>query len=251
MSKITVYPDSESLISGSADFIAELAAKAISERGRFTLALSGGNTPKPIYARLATAGYADRLDWSKVHIFFGDERCVPPDDPSSNYHMVRTALFDQVPLPAANIYRIMGEDEPEQAAVDYAGVLQRTFGGDAEVGGPPPEGFDLILLGMGDNGHTASLFPGLAVVTEPDLWVMAQYVEVVGMWRVTLTPVVINAARQVAFLVAGANKVEMLHKVLEGPYQPVVLPSQIIKPTHGELRWLMDAPAAAGLRRKS
>ncbi|MEJ2090893.1 MAG: 6-phosphogluconolactonase [Syntrophobacterales bacterium] len=233
MSKITVYPDKESLISGTADFIAELAAQAIAARGRFTLALSGGNTPRPVYARLATAGYRDRIDWSKVHL------------------MVKTALFDQAPLLEGNIHRIRGEDAPEQAAADYAKVLQHTFGGDAAAGNPPPEGFDLILLGMGDNGHTASLFPGLAVVTEPVRWVMAQYVEVVGMWRITMTPVVINAARQVAFLVSGANKAEMLHRVLEGPYQPVVLPSQIIKPTRGELRWLLDAPAAAQLRRES
>jgi 6-phosphogluconolactonase len=251
MSKITVYPDKESLISGTADFITELAAQAIAARGRFTLALSGGNTPRPVYTRLATLEYRERIDWSKVQIFFGDERCVPPDDPQSNYLMVKTALFDQAPLPEGNIHRIKGEDAPEQAAADYADALQRTFGGAAAAGGPPPEGFDLILLGMGDNGHTASLFPGLAVVTEPLRWVMAQYVEVVGMWRVTLTPVVINAARQVAFLVSGANKAEMLHRVLEGPYQPVVLPSQIIKPTRGELRWLLDAPAAAQLRRES
>lgn len=251
MSKVSVYPDNESLISGAADFIADAAVQAITARGRFTLALSGGHTPQPVYARLATPGYRERLDWSKVQVFFGDERCVPPDDPQSNYHMVKTALFDEVPLPEANIHRIRGEADPEQAAADYAQVLERTFGGKAAAGGPPPEGFDLILLGMGDNGHTASLFPGLAVVTETERWVMAQYVEVVGMWRLTLTPVVINAARRVAFLVSGAQKAEMLHRVLEGPYQPVVLPSQIIKPTRGELHWLLDEPAAAQVRRKS
>jgi len=251
MPKITVYPDNDSLIRGAADFIVELAVQAIAARGRFTLALSGGNTPRPLYARLATPAYRDRIDWAKVHIFFGDERCVPPDDPRSNYRMVREALLDQVPLPAGNVHRLRGEDPPEQAAADYARVLQKTFGGDAAAGGPPPEGFDLILLGMGDNGHTASLFPGLAVVTETRRWVMAQYVEVAGMWRLTLTPVLINAARQVAFLVSGGGKAEVLHRVLEGPYQPVALPSQIIKPSHGELRWLLDATAAAKLRRES
>ena len=154
--------------------IIESAARAIAGRGRFTLALSGGNTPRPVYARLATAGYRDRIDWSKVLIFFGDERCVPPDDPGSNYLMVRTALLDQVPLPPGNIYRIRGEDAPEKAAADYTDALRHTFGGDSAIGGPPPEGFDLILLGMGDNGHTASLFPGLAAVTETARWVMAQ-----------------------------------------------------------------------------
>ena len=251
MSEITVYPDKESLISGAADLVIELAAQAIAARGRFTLALSGGNTPRPVYARLATAGYRDRIDWSKVSIFFGDERCVPPDHPQSNYLMVRTALLDQVPIPLGNVYRIQGDEAPDKAAADYTDVLQRTFGSDAVTGGPSPEGFDLILLGMGDNGHTASLFPGLAAVTETKRWVMALYVEVVGMWRVTMTPVIINAARQVAFLVSGAQKAEMLQRVLEGPYQPVVLPSQIIKPVSGELHWLLDQPAAARLRRES
>jgi 6-phosphogluconolactonase len=155
-----------------------------------------------------------------------------------------------VPLPPENIYRIRGEDAPEKAAADYTDVLQNTFGGD-QIAGPPTEGFDLVLLGMGDNGHTASLFPGLVKVMETFRWVMALYVEVVGMWRVTMTPVVINAARQVAFLVSGANKADMLQRVLEGPYQPVVLPSQIIKPGSGELHWLVDEPAAAKLRRES
>jgi 6-phosphogluconolactonase len=250
MPKITVYPDNDSLISGAADFITDLAIRALAERGRFTLALSGGNTPRPVYARLATAEYRDRIDWSKVLVFFGDERCVPPDDPQSNYLMVRTALLDHVPLPPENIYRIRGEDAPEKAAADYTDVLQNTFGGD-QIAGPPTEGFDLVLLGMGDNGHTASLFPGLVKVMETFRWVNALYVEVVGMWRVTMTPVVINAARQVAFLVSGANKADMLQRVLEGPYQPVVLPSQIIKPGSGELHWLVDEPAAAKLRRES
>jgi 6-phosphogluconolactonase len=249
MSTVTVYSDPESWVAGVTDYIMELATRAIAERGRFTFAFSGGNTPRPVYERLATEGYIDRIDWSRVQVFFGDERCVPPEDPQSNYHMARTALGDRLPIPAANIHRIHGEDPPEQAASEYAEELARTFGGDAKKGGTPPDGFDLVLLGMGDNGHTASLFPGLAAVTESVRWVMAQYVEVVGMWRVTLTPVILNAARNVAFLVKGADKAEMLAKVLEGPYEPVVLPSQIIKPTNGDLRWLVDAAAAARLRR--
>jgi len=251
MSRITVYPDHASLITSAADWIVDLAAKAIAERGRFTLALSGGSTPQPVYARLATKDCRDRIDWPKVQIFFGDERCVPPDNPQSNYHMVRTTLLDQVPVRPGNIHRIRGEDAPEKAAAEYTGTLQRQFGGDIAGGGPPPEGFDLILLGMGDNGHTASLFPGLAAVTETVRWVMALYVEVAGMWRVTMTPVIINAARQVAFLVSGTEKAEMLQRVLEGPYQPVVLPSQIIQPASGKLHWLLDASAAAKLKRRS
>jgi 6-phosphogluconolactonase len=251
MPKIAIYPDKESLISNTADFVAELASQAIATRGRFTLALSGGSTPQPLYSSLATASYRERIDWSKVQIFFGDERCVPPDDSRSNYLMVRTALLDRVPLPAGNICRILGEVAPDQAALDYTEALRLTFGSDSVTGGPPLEGLDLVLLGMGDNGHTASLFPGLAAVTEPVRWVMAQYVEVVGMWRVTMTPVIINAARQVAFLVSGGQKASMLQRVLEGPYQPVVLPSQIIRPASGELYWLLDQEAAAKLRRES
>lgn len=250
MSKIVIFPDADSLSCGAADFIAESAVQAITVRGRFTVALCGGNTPKPVYARLATSGYRERLDWSKMHIFFGDERCVPPDDPQSNYLMARTALLDQVPLPQENIHRMHGEMEPEKAAMAYANDLQRDFGGDEAAGEPLLNEFDLILLGLGDNGHTASLFPGLAAVTEKKRWVMAQYVEVVGMWRLTLTPVIINAARQVAFLVSGANKAEVVQRVLEGPYQPVVLPAQIIRPHSGDLRWLLDAPAAAKLRQE-
>ena len=251
MSIITVSADFESWVTGVTDFITELATTAIAERGRFTFAFSGGNTPRPVYERLASAGYSDRIDWSKVQIFFGDERCVPPDDPRSNYHMARTTLCDHVPISAANVHRIHGEDPPEQAAEEYAAELGRTFSDNARKGGSPASGFDLVLLGMGDNGHTASIFPGLAAVTESVHWVMAQYIEVVGMWRMTLTPVILNAAQHVAFLVAGADKAEMLSKVLEGPYQPVVLPAQIIKPTHGELHWLVDAAAAAQLRRKA
>lgn len=250
MSRITVYPDNESLIVGAADFIVDSAARAIAERGRFTLALSGGDTPKPVYARLAATTCRDRIDWSKVLIFFGDERCVPPDDPRSNYLMARNALFDRVPIPPGNIYRIRGEEEPGKAAEQYREALRRTFGGDAAAGGPPRDGFDLILLGMGENGHTASLFPGLAAVTETVRWVMAFYVEAAGMWRVTVTPVVINAARKAAFIVSGAKKAETLHRVLEGPRRPLELPSQVVRPVSGELHWLLDRPAAARLGRK-
>jgi 6-phosphogluconolactonase len=248
---ITIYPDSEHWVAGVADFIVGLAARAIAERGRFTLALSGGNTPRSVYARLGRPDYLDRIDWSKVLVFSVGERCVPPEDPRSSYQMLRTALFDHLPLHAANIHRMRGEDEPDQAAAAYSAELQRTFGGDVVAGGPPPDGFDLILLGLGSNGHTASLFPGLAGVTESVHWVMAQYVEVMSTWRVTLTPVIINAAHNVAFLVAGAEKAEIMRKVLEGPYQPVVLPAQIIRPSRGELRWLVDAAAAANLSRTS
>ena len=244
---IQIFPDRQTLIESAAAYTAELAVKSIRDSGRFTLALSGGNTPRPVYARLTQPPHVGHIDWSRVHIFFGDERCVPPQDERSNYHMARAALLDQVPFPAGNVHRIRGEDQPESAAAQYISELETAFGGSSGAGAPNSR-FDLVLLGMGDNGHTASLFPGLAAVTETSRWVMAQYVEVMTMWRVTMTPVLINAARNVAFLVSGSDKAEVLSKVIEGPYQPVVLPSQAIKPLNGELHWLLDSSAAARLR---
>jgi 6-phosphogluconolactonase len=245
---LKIVSDPEQLITIAAESVVHLAAAAIAETGRFTIALAGGSTPKPIYERLATEEFAKRVDWARVQIFWGDERCVPPDHPQSNYHMTREALLDHVPIPALNVHRIRGEQNPREAAEAYGRELQAVFGGDAEKGGPPAEGFDLILLGMGDNGHTASLFPGLPAVLEQCKWVMAQYVEVVAAWRITLTPVIINAARNVTFLVSGTGKAERLHEVIEGPYQPEVLPAQVIKPKNGRLTWLVDRSAAAQLK---
>jgi 6-phosphogluconolactonase len=239
MTQLHVFPDHPSFVNGSADFIADVAAGAIAERGRFTIALSGGGTPKPIYARLATADYRDRIAWEKVHIFFGDERCVPPDDARSNYRMVSQAWFNHSPIPAENIHRIRGEDDPALEALRY----EQDIAGLYRSARLPA--FDLILLGMGDNGHTASLFPGTTVLRETVRWVVAQYVEVMTTWRVTFTAPLINAARHVAFLAESAGKSQMLWNVLEGPFQPDVWPSQLIQPVSGELHWLVDAAAAA------
>jgi len=239
MTNMHIFDDNRSFVDGSADFIAKSAAGAIAERGRFTIALSGGGTPKQIYARLATADYRGRIAWEKVHIFFGDERCVPPDDARSNYRMAREAWFDRAPIPAENIHRIHAEDAPELEALRY----EQDIAGLYRSARLPA--FDLILLGMGDNGHTASLFPGTAALRETTRWVVAQYVEVLTTWRVTFTAPLINAARRVAFLAEGAGKAQMLWNVLEGPYQPDVWPSQLIQPASGELHWLVDAAAAA------
>ena len=239
-----VFPDQRAFIDGAANFIVDLATEAIAERGRFTIALSGGSTPRPIYARLADPNYRDRIEWSKVHVFFGDERCVPPDDARSNYRMTYEALLDHVPLPPDQIHRIRGEIDPAQAALIYEQELQQLF----RTAAIPV--FDLICLGLGDNGHTASLFPGTASLREKERWIVPQYVEVMTTWRVTFTAPLINAARHCAFLVEGAGKAEMSQRVLEGPYQPDVLPAQLIQPVNGELHWLVDAPAAAKLHFK-
>jgi 6-phosphogluconolactonase len=239
MSNVTVYKDSASFVDGSAAFIAELAAQAVAGRGRFTIALSGGGTPRPIYARLAAADHASRIEWPKVHVFFGDERCVPLDDPRSNYRMAHEALLAHVPLPPGNIHRMRGEDEPGQAALAYQQELQQVF----RTSSFPA--FDLICLGMGVDGHAASLFPGAAALREKERWVVPQYAMVTPAWRLTLTAPAINAARHVAFLVQGAEKAGTLRRVLEGPYQPDVLPAQLIQPVSGQLHWLADAAAVS------
>jgi 6-phosphogluconolactonase len=238
VAEAVIYPDTSSLITGAADLIGREAIEAIAQRGRFAVTLSGGNTPKPIYERLAKAA---GIDWTRVQIFFGDERCVPPGDQRSNYNMAKAALLDHVSIPPGNVHRMHGEEDPETAAADYRSVLERALGTEGR--------FDLVLLGLGDNGHTASLFPGLAAVTEANRTVMALYVEVIGMWRLTLTPPIINAARRVAFLAEGSGKAEVLYRVLQGPRQPIVLPAQAIRPTEQLALWLIDAAAAGKLQR--
>ena len=239
LAEAVIYADEPALVAGAADLIAAHAEDAIADRGRFAIALSGGNTPKPVYERLAGA----KLDWARVHVFFGDERCVPPGDPRSNYHMARAALLDRIAIPAANVHRMRGEEPPPAAAERYAEELRAALGADGRL--------DFVLLGLGDNGHTASLFPGLAAITETQRSVVAAYVEVVGMWRLTLTPPPINAARRVAFLAAGEGKADILHRVLQGPLEPIVLPAQIIRPTERPALWLIDAAAASKLERRT
>lgn len=245
---LRIYDDDEALAGGAAEHIVELAAEAIARRGRCTLALAGGDTPRPIYARLAVSPWRDRIDWPRLQILFGDERCVPPDDPRSNYAMVRETLLKHVPIPPANVHRIRGETVPARAAADYQHVLEQLFGTDGTAHNRPRTGCDLVLLGLGKDGHTASLFPGLSAVAETRRWVAAEYVPKLNMWRVSLTPVVFNAARNVTFLVAGVAKADILQTVLEGPEQPRRLPAQAVKPDDGCLRWLADVPAASGLR---
>ena len=240
MTAIRVLPDPAALADAAARLVVEGAHSAIDARGRFSLALSGGSTPRDLHLRLAASPLRDQVDWSRVHIFFGDERCVPPDDERSNYRMADETLLSRVPIPAENIRRMRGELPPPEAAEAYAEALQAYFGQE------PPR-LDLVLLGMGDNGHTASLFPGLTAGREQKRWVVAENVEEVSMWRITLTPVVLNLARQAVFLVAGSAKASMLRRVLEGSFTPDELPAQIVRPSPGEVIWLVDEAAAADL----
>ena len=243
---IEVSRDQAALARAVAQHIVTRVTEAIAERGRCLLALAGGSTPLASYALLASEDFAHRIEWPRLQVFWGDERCVPPDDPRSNFRMARDALLDHVPIPARNIHRIAGESPPEQAAASYELRLRDVMG--QRSGDPTAGALDLILLGMGDDGHTASLFPGGAAVHERVRWVVA--VEAVGAWRISLTPVVINAARHVCFVVSGVAKAERLHEVLEGPLAPARLPAHAIRPTNGRLTWLVDEAAASRLLRR-
>jgi 6-phosphogluconolactonase len=206
----------------------------------FSLALSGGSTPKVMFELLASNAYQPRVDWAKVQIFFADERCVPPDHKDSNYRMAHETLLSKVPIPGDNVYRMAGELDPNEAATEYGQMLKEKFS---------DGGLDLILLGMGDDGHTASLFPGTAAVKEAKHRCVANYAEnsTTGKsWRITLTAPFINRARAVMVLVAGESKAKRLAEVLEGPREPERLPVQLIDPSPGKLIWIVDA-AAAGM----
>ncbi len=238
MAKIIVQPDLNSLIEFAAYRIANMIHATLQFNPHFCLVLSGGSTPRPLYERLAQAPYATQIEWAKVHIFWGDERCVPPNHADSNYRMAHEALLSQVAIPAENIHRLRGESEPSQAASEYEQHLRTFFTDEHEL-------FDLTLLGMGDDGHTASLFPGTAAIHEQEKWVVAHYVEKLQVWRLTLTPVALNRSANVMFLSAGASKAEILKQVLEGEFQPDVVPSQIIAPANTETVWVIDRMAGA------
>ncbi len=239
---VRIFEELEALSQAAAAEFIESCAAAIARRGQSLVALSGGNTPARLFELLARSPYAEQLDWLHLHIFWGDERCVPPDDPESNYHQANVALLSRVPIPAGNIHRVMGETEPAAAAVAYAQTL-KTYAA------PPLDWprFDLVLLGMGDDGHTASLFPRSSVeMTGSTAAVTADY-EGRPANRVTLTPQVFNAARRVLFLVSGESKSQTLANVLYGDFRPELFPAQRIRPVDGELTWLVDRAAASKL----
>jgi len=244
MNRGEVFPSAADLATAAAEHWVALAAEAIATRGHFVVALAGGETPRATYAQLATKRFSARLDWPHVHIFWGDERCVSTDHPDSNYRMAREVLLGLVPIPVENVHRIRGELDPQAAALAYNADLQAFFGRRWPR-------FDLVLLGMGSDGHTASLFPGSAALQENErtvVAVMAHY-EDRPACRVTLTPPAINQARQVLFLVSGAAKAATLRAVLQGPQGRY--PAQEIRPAAGQLIWFVDSAAASQLQRET
>ncbi|MBI4277706.1 MAG: 6-phosphogluconolactonase [Armatimonadetes bacterium] len=245
---IVICPDVATLAREVARRFAEHARRAVAARGRFMVALSGGSTPRGLYAVLAGDPYREDILWARTHVFWGDERCVPPDHPESNYGMAREVLLSRVPVPPENVYRMVGEHaDPEAAAARYEAVLREVFHLDA--GNVPV--FDLILLGLGDDGHTASLFPGSAALREQRRLVAAPFVDRLNVYRLTLTPPVFNHAAAVMFLVAGWSKAAGLRAVLEGPDRPERLPAQIVRPERATLLWLVDQAAASLLTRRA
>lgn len=239
--EIFVVPDSEVVAREAAQRLTNLALEAVESRGRFSVALSGGSTPGALYKLLAEDPYRGQIPWQGVHLFWGDERCVPPDDQCSNYWLVSETLIAHVPIPSENVHRVHGELGPEVAARSYARALRDYFCG-------PRTRFDLVLLGLGGDGHTASLFPESDALREKERLaaaVEAHYQDRPA-HRVTLSLPAINSARQVLFLVTGSAKAGILQAVLEGPDRG--LPAQRIRPTAGQLTWLLDAAAASQLR---
>ncbi|OIN96673.1 MAG: 6-phosphogluconolactonase [Anaerolineae bacterium CG1_02_58_13] len=236
---VRIFKDADELSRAAAELFVTLAVQSIRERGRFLVALSGGSTPMALYRLLAR----EPIDWTRIHVFWGDERLVPPEDPENSYGQAWEALLKHIPIPTENIHRVASELDPVAAARDYASILR-------EFAAPPLDWprFDLVLLGLGEDGHTASLFPGSPVdATEPVIAVTAQY-QGRPARRVTLTPPVFNAARQVIFLVTGANKAVTLKGVFSDYNSSEQIPAKRIQPADGQVTWLVDKAAGKEIK---
>jgi len=242
---VLIYPDKDTLSHAAAQHIVQIASESIVTHGRFTLALSGGSTPKTLYGLLGSEPYCRQIDWAQVEVFWSDERCVPPESEESNFHLAQEVLLNRVPLPPTQIHR-MPADLPDRDAAsrDYSLEIQKVFGTNRVPS------FDLLQLGMGPEGHTASLFPHQPSLHEQERLVIPVTVPKPPPPRLTFTPPLLNAAAHVLFLVTGADKADALHAVLEGLYQPDEYPAQLVRPTKGEVTWMLDTAAAAKLRQR-
>ncbi len=235
--ELQVCRDAAGVAAALADYFLDIGQTALTDRGSFHVALSGGNTPRAAFELLACEPRSVEISWSDVSIYFGDERCVPPDDEQSNFRMASETFLDAVPIPPANVHRMRGEIDPSEAAKQYADQLRTNLGSTPR--------FDLIMLGMGPDGHTASLFPGTPPATDSSALVRAVYAKSQMMWRITITPDVINAARNVIVALEGSSKAEAFAAVYDGPLDTTTYPAQIVDPRNGRLIWLADEAAAA------
>ena len=241
---IEILPDEDALAARAADLFAQAAQEAAAARGRFAAALSGGASPQPLYRRLARQQFTQTVPWRRVHLYWGDERCVPPDDPASNYGAAERLFIRHVPIPPTSVHRVHGEEGAERAADAYEEELRALAARERPTSELPV--FDLVLLGLGSDGHTASLFPHSPELEEVERLAVAT-VAPDGSPRVTVTYPVIGAARRVWFLVSGAAKAGMVAEVLEGLRVPKAVPAQAVAPVKGTLTWLLDEAAAAEL----
>ncbi|MHC4268520.1 MAG: 6-phosphogluconolactonase [Planctomycetota bacterium] len=233
---IHIYPNKEKLVAATTERVVGSIEKVIKENGLCNMALAGGNTPGGVYSMLAANPYQDRLDWSRLHLFWGDERMVSPEHQDSNFRMVRETLLDHVAIPDDNVHRIHGEIAPEQAAEEYASLLNDHF----KTNLP---GFDIILLGLGEDGHTASLFPETDAVEECEQHAVAVFVPRFDSWRVTLTLPVLNAAREIYFLVSGRSKSDIMQRIMSIKQPSKEFPATMVDPVNGELHWMLDSDA--------
>jgi len=236
--KINIYPNKKDLIIATTEKIISTIEQSIQKYGLCNIALSGGNTPHDIYSLLAKNSYRNRVDWNCVHLFWGDERMVPPDHPDSNFGMVQQALLAHITMPEDNVHRIRGEIAPEQASAEYTKLLRDHFREDLPH-------FDLILLGIGEDGHTASLFPGTDALVEYNQPVTAVFVPKFNTWRVTMTLPVLNAAGEIVFLASGSSKSNIAQRILSVEQPTKDLPATLVNPENGMVHWMLDSDAAA------
>ncbi len=239
--EIRIFKNLEELSRAAAAQLAEITGPIKPDGRPFSIALSGGHTPKSLYELLATQEFSSRIPWSRVHLFQVDERCVPPTSAESNYRMIREAMLDKIALPSGHFHRMAAEEPDRDAASQsYAAELQ-TVTADSSVKWPR---LDLIFLGLGEDGHTASLFPGSAALEEEKLAVCPNWIEKLGMWRLTLTYPVLNAAARIIFLVAGPEKAEIARQILRSPDASTLYPAQRVRPSNGTVTWFLDEAAA-------
>lgn len=238
--KLHIFDNKEMMSDQLASWIVNLILDTFKEQDSFTLVLSGGETPKLLFRKLASDPYKNKIDWKRIDLFWGDERAVPFDDDRNNAKMAYDILIDHIDIPAKQVHIMRTDIEPNFAADEYEKILHRYFDN-------TPNSFDLVLLGMGDDGHTLSLFPDSPIIEEHARWVNAVYNLEQKMYRISLMPVIVNRASHIAFMVDGEKKAKALEMVLEGNYQPEKIPAQIIKPANGQLHWFLDKAAAKEL----
>jgi 6-phosphogluconolactonase len=238
--KLHIFKTKEEMSDQLASWMCDLIGESLKNQGFFTLVLSGGETPKLLYKQLVSSKYKEKINWKRIHIFWGDERVVPFTDDRNNAKMAYELLIDHLDIPATQVHIIRTDIEPNFAVDEYRKMLHTYFD-------HTPRSFDLVLLGMGDDGHTLSLFPDSPIIEEQTHWVNAVFTKKQEMYRITLMPLLVNRASHIAFMVDGGKKANILQQVLEGEYTPTKLPAQIINPKEGELHWFLDEAVAKDL----